>query len=368
MNKVLTATIIIIVVLLLAALLFSVFGFVAHRVQANEVGVILNKGRVVEIVGPGVYTRFGLWWDIDDIKVEGMDACAYDPEVLTNDQQRIGVVTCATVHRPDTKVSLEEYSQVYSTFKNLLTNDEALIGYYEDDVLVRDGKFQELTKQAMKSCVGDRTFDEAAIGASRDELRECLDERASTLGNGFLIEIKNLTVPNIEIHPSVQEKLDQITQEKFETDLQRQQRLRIQAQAEAELARKQGEIKVSQGSIQEEQRQKAVTADLEKQAIEAELAVIEAQKTNDLRSAELDLAVAQAELEVELQKALAELAPEHALADLYQQNPEYVQYLVEIAQAKAWGSMDKVILPEGVTPDAVISPSGEVSVVVQPGQ
>ena len=369
MSKLVSVAVAVIALLIVVALIFSAFGFIAHRVQPNEVGVITNKGRVVEVVGPGIYTRFGLWWDVDDIKVEGLTACATDPEVLTRDQQRIGVTTCSTVHRPGASVSLEDYARVYGEFKSLLTNDEALVGVYDNDGnLLSEGKTQEIQKQAMKSCVGDRTFAEAAVGASRDELKACLEERQNVIGLGFLIKFKNVTVPNITIHPSVQEKLDQITKEKFETDVQRQQALRIKAEAEAELARKQGEIKVSQGSIQEQQRQRAITAELEQAAIEAELVVIQAEKANELAEAKLALAVTEAELEVRLKQALATLAPEQALAELYQENPAYVEYLVLIAQAQAWGDTDKVFLPEGVTPKVVISPDGDISVVVEPGE
>jgi hypothetical protein len=354
--------------IIVAAILFSVFGFVAHKVNPNEIGVIQHRGKVVEVVGPGIYTKFGIFWDIEDIKIEGLTACARDPEVLTQDQQRIGVKTCATVHRPGVGIPFDDFVRIYGQFKTLLIDDDALAGI-EDANGERNigGKMQEIAAQAMKSCVGDRRFEEAAVGASRDELLACLFERENALGEGYGLSFKNVTVPNIEIHPTVQEKLDLITEEKFDTDVQRQQELRIRAEADKELARQQGEIRVSQGTAQENQRQRAITADLERQAIESELSVIEAQKANDLRTAELDLLVAEKELEIETVLALAQLAPEQALAELYAGNASYVEYLVSLAFARAWSQTDKVIVPVGTVPDAVISPSGEVDIVVEPG-
>lgn len=355
-------------IVVLILIMFSVMGFVGHQVKPNEIGYIIHKGKLVEVVGPGMYTKWGLFWDIVDVRTEGIKGCAFDPEVLTSDQQRIGIEVCATVHRPGMSTSFETHQKVFSTYKTLLTSDEALVGKKDGEgKLVLEGLMQELAKQGMKSCVGDRTFDEAAVGASRDELRLCLDERTSALGEEYSIEFKNLTVPNIVIHPSVQQKLDLITQEKFETDLQHQQALRIAAEAQAELARQTGEIKVEQGRNQEEQRQRAITAELEKQAIESEAVVIQAEKNNEILEAELKLTLEEKNLEIQRLRALALLADEAALAQLYQDHPEYVNYLIQIAFAESWGDTDKVFLSEGQTPEMIISPSGEVDIVVEPG-
>ncbi len=352
------------------ALFFSILGFVAHKVNTNEVGVITNRGEVVEVVGPGIYTRLGVWYDITDIKIEGLTVCAYDAEVLTRDQQRIGVETCSTVHRPDETIGVVAYAKVFRDFRSLLLNDESLAGSVDKDTgeVLREGKMQEIAKQAMKSCVGDRNFEEAAVGASRDELRECLLDRENIIAAGYLLTVRNVTVPNIEIHPTVQDKLDLITEEKFQTDVERQETLRIRAEAEKELARQEGAIKVSQGTIQEEQRQKAITADLERQALEAQLVVIEAQKANDLRAVELDEAIQLQLLIVRQIQATENIAYEQALAEMYSVNPKYVAFLLGIAQADAWGNLDKVIVPVGTVPDAVISPSGEVITVISPGE
>lgn len=49
--------------------------------------------------------------------------------------------------------------------------------YLEDD-LARNG-VQDLARQAMKVCVGDRTFDDNIIGTARDALRACIDDELS---------------------------------------------------------------------------------------------------------------------------------------------------------------------------------------------
>lgn len=370
MNRLFKILIVLIVAIVGLGALFSTFGFLAHKVNTNEVGVITNKGEVVSIVGPGIYTRLGFWWDITDIKIEGITVCAYDPEVLTKDQQRIGVETCSTVHRPDETIGVERYAKVFRDFRALLLSDESIAGVYDKDTgeVIREGKQQEIAKQAMKSCVGDRIFEEAAVGASRDDLRECLLERENIIASGYLLEIKNVTVPNIEIHPTVQDKLDLITQEKFQTDVERQETERIRAEAEKELARQEGQIKVSQGTIQEEQRQKAITADLERQALEAQQAVIQAEKNNELLEAQLNEQIAEQELLVQQIQSLAAVADEQALAEMYSDNPEYVEYLIGLAQANAWGELDKVIVPVGTTPATVLTPGEEVITVVEPGQ
>jgi hypothetical protein len=354
-------------VLAIIVILILPWGYINHNVGSNEIGIVFNKNKVTGVVGPGVYTNLALWHDIKNVKVEGVAFCAEDPEVLTQDQQRIGLKVCATVFRPSFEdqatyvAKWDEYSTIY------LSDDPLITPVMKGDTVIRDALMQSLSQQAMKVCVGNKDFAQAAVGTARDELRECIDTEISKLAQPYGLSVDNVVVPNIAINPSVQELLDQITQEKFQTDLERQQALRAAAEADRKLAEEQGNIRVEEGKKQEEQRQKAITAGLEKDALEAQLDVIVAQKANDLKDAQLSLEISQAQLEVAQTNAKAELADVFALAGLYADNPAYLTLLINEKWAEAWNGVDKIIVPAGSSPQTILNPDGvDVVIPVQP--
>ena len=140
-------------------------------------------------------------------------------------------------------------------------------------------------------------------------------------------------------------------QSRLETEKAGQDKLKAEAQASAEQARQQGEIRIAQSRIQEESRQQTVLAELEREKIEAQRAVIEAERANELARVEAnraiieaeknnDLLAAQRDLEIQsanalaaAEKAKADVAKEAALAALYTANPALLQF--ELVQANA---------------------------------
>ena len=82
--------------------------------------------------------------------------------------------------------------------------------------------------------------------------------------------------------------------------------------------------------------------------------MIEAQKANDLLSAQKDLEINKALAAAALEKAKADLAQQTALAEIYRLNPGYLDLQVAIANASALKSTDKIVFtPEGVMPNLV---------------
>ena len=74
---------------------------------------------------------------------------------------------------------------------------------------------------------------------------------------------------------------------------------------------------------QEEVRQQTTLAQLQETRLKAELVVIEAQKANDLLTAQRDLEINAVQAEAALTAARAALAQDIVLAELYAQNPDY---------------------------------------------
>jgi len=82
--------------------------------------------------------------------------------------------------------------------------------------------------------------------------------------------------------------------------------------------------------------------------------VIQAQKANDLLSAQKDLEINKATAAAALEKAKADLAKETALAELYGVNQGYLELQMMLANASALNATDKIIFtPEGVMPNLV---------------
>ena len=96
----------------------------------------------------------------------------------------------------------------------------------------------------------------------------------------------------------------------------------------------------------------------------AQRAVIEAQKSNDLYSAQQDLQVNKAAAAAAAEKAKATLANELVLAQLYAEYPSYLSLQIALANASALNETDKIIFTlEGMTPTLVLPGPGIVPTV-----
>lgn len=367
-------TIVIAIVVFLALLfllsLSSNFFYFFERVAANEVGVQFVSGRIKDVVGPGVYSDAGLFVDIERISVESVAFSVSDAELITKDKQRIGVVVTGDIFRPGLE-GKDKITQLWAEYSTLFLSDDAARIRIEDRA-----------RQSMKVCVGDRAFDDNVIGTGRDELRNCIDDELNELADNYGLRVDNVVVPEVILSPEVQARLDEIVQSRLQTEKAAQDKLKAQAEASAEQARQEGEIRVQQSRIQEESRQQTILAELEQDKIVAQRAVIEAERANELARVEAeqaiieaekenDLIAAQRDLEIETARAVAaaerakvEIAVESALAELYATNPGFLQLQVVQANANALNDTDKIIFtPEGTIPTLVLPGPGIVPTV-----
>ncbi len=362
--------VIVIAVLFLLLIFSNQFYYAFERVDEQEVGVQFQGGRIKDIVGPGVYGDVGLFVDMVRISSQAVPFSIQDDEIITADKQRIGLVITGDIFRPGVK-DRDIIRAKWAQYRV----------YYLDDSLVQT-RVQELARQAAKVCVGDRTFDDNVVGTARDVLRSCIDEELSDIANNFGLNIDNVVVPDVILSPAVQTALDAIVQSRLETEKAAQDKLRAEAQAGAEQARQEGEIRIEQSRIQEQARQQTTLAELEREKVsaqkavieaeranelarvEAEQAIIEAQKTNDLLSAQRDLEIAGIEVQAAIQRAQAQVAVEAAQIELYTSIPDYFQLLMARANASALKETDKIIFtPEGTTPTIVLPGPGIVPTI-----
>jgi hypothetical protein len=335
------------VVLGVAAGVISPHVYVFVRVNPEEVGVRFRGGRIRDVVGSGVYSDLAWFARIEKISIETVTFSVSDPEVITKDSQRIGLEVSGDIFRPDYTRS-EMLISFYPRYHRLYKDDEAL----------RE-RVSSLARQAMKACVGDRTFNENVIGASRDQLRLCIDASLDEMASEFGLIIKNVTVPNVILSAEAQASLDAITQSRLDTELAQQDTIKAKEQAAAEQARQEGQIRAEMSRQQEQARQQATLAQLEQERLQAERAVIEARKANELLEAERDLEINQVQVEAKLAAARAALAQELVLAELYAGSPSYAYLQAILANASALTELDKIIFTEeGTTPTIVVPGAG----------
>ena len=350
------------------------FFYVLESVEEQEVGVQFRNNRIYQVVGSGVYSDIGLFVSLETISAQAIPFTVRDEEIITRDKQRIGISVSGDIFRPNL-AQADLIRDNWSRYR----------GIYRDDTLA-SARVQDLARQSMKVCVGDRTFDNNIIGTSRDELRGCIDDELNELVAEIGLRIENLVVPEVILSPEVQVALDAIVQSRLETEKAAQDELKAEAEATAEQARQEGEIRVEQSRIQEQTRQQILLAQLEQERLQAQLVVIEATQANSLAEiakdqaillatkenerlqAEEDLRIAEILAEVALIQAQADTALQQALALIYEDNPEYVQLLLVQANASALNETDKIIFtPEGTIPTLVLPGPGIVPTVETSG-
>ena len=364
-------TIIVVVIILALLLAFSSqFFYLFERIDEQEIGVKLQGGRIVDIVGAGVYSDFGLFVEMEHMSRQAIPFTVIDEEIITKDKQRIGLTVAGSIFKP----AIAEKATLlanWSDYRNLYLNDNQAAE-----------QISSRAQQAMKVCVGDRTFDDNIIGTARDALRSCIDDELNKLAANFGLRVENVVVPEVILSPEVQVALDAIVQSRLETEKASQDKLRAEAQASAEQARQEGEIRVEQSRLQEETKQQTILAQLDQQKIEsqkvvieaersnelarveAERAIIEAQKVNELLAAERDLEINQAKALAAVEQAKADLAVQTILAELYSDNPGYLELQQVQANANALQPTDKVIFTtEGTVPNLVFPGPGIVPTV-----
>jgi len=311
----------------------------------------------VRIVPPGIYSDAALFAELQTYSTQAYQFTVSDAELITSDNQRIGVTASGSVFRPDF-TRADQIPMLWTKYSQIYTNDEALQKVAND-----------LAAQAMKVCVGGRPFRESIIGSGRDELRNCIDDELNKLAEPYGLSIANVTVPNVALSEEVQSLLDSITKSRLETEKATQDKLKAIAEGEAQKAAQEAEIRVEQSRAQEEAKQKTTLAQLTSDQLKAEKNVIEAQKANDLLSAQRDLEINKALAAAAIEKAKADLAREIALAELYSGNSNYYTLQLALANASAIKASDKLIfVPEGTFPQLIFGENLQPVVPVVRGE
>jgi hypothetical protein len=221
-------------------------------INNDEVGIAIEAGQIQGVKQPGIAYDLGLFVELVKIKTSAVALTVDDPELITSDKQRIGLVT--DVFRPH---ETDLVTSNYARYRGIYTDDDSL-----------QQRMTAFTLQAMKVCVGDKKFDEAVIGSGRDALRACIDEELSGLAEPLGLEVRNVAVPQVTISPEVQAALDAIVQSRLLTEKAKQDVEKAKQESLASQAVEEGRIRVEQSKLQEEAPSKVTLQQLKQQQLE----------------------------------------------------------------------------------------------------
>ena len=336
------AAIILVIGVVVMLFLPGVLGYIAHVVESDQIGVVTQYGEVVDVVGPGTYTDpFRLFAEIYNVRISATQFLVEDPEVLTRGgEQALGVAVAGDVFRPNLlTLEREQALRLWSLYRPLMQDDNAVLQ-----------RVTTMTQQAMKECVGERTFEQAAVGEGRDDLRLCIDAALDTIGSEIGLTFQNVSVPNIILTDAQRTRIDEITNSRTAAQLARQDAERARAEGERDAAIRQAEAFSQIAPTQAWIEARATQAVLERAAIEVEnearLAGLEAER--EQQTIQLEISRIQAEISV-LQARIENASVEH-LAGIMQEFPEYAAVIRAEHLDNVLRGIQIMYLPEGVNP------------------
>ena len=101
MNIVRAAIVVVVILIAVVVFMSSNLFYIMQRVEQQEVGVRFRAGRIVDVVGPGLYTDFGLYVDLKKVPSSAVSFTVEDDEIITKDKQRLGLLVGGDIFRPN---------------------------------------------------------------------------------------------------------------------------------------------------------------------------------------------------------------------------------------------------------------------------
>lgn len=226
--------------------------YINREVKTNEVGVRKDNNRVKEVVGPGVYSDWGYFSDIERISIGAVTFSVEDPEVLTSDNQAIALkVTIQARRSPEAE-----------SVKNLVTNWPNLM---KDSSLV--DTISATAREGMKN--GVRAFTLSTLLDDRNGLADSIRTQIEQDAVKYGVELINVTIENIGLDPA------------YVTTLNEKAQLRVQTEKELErqkLITQEGANNILQAQTNTKVMQEQLNVEKAKTDVEVEIASREGKK------------------------------------------------------------------------------------------
>lgn len=232
--------------IMLVVLSFLTTGcYLNDEVETNQMAVQLDENKIQQVVGPGVYTDMGFFADLKTTDVDTQTFSVEDPEVLTKDNQAVGVKITIQARRKSDKDSIE----------NLFTNWAALI---DNAKLVET--ISATAREGLKNGVRGYTLPQLLDDRNglADVIREQLERDSSKYG----VEVVNVTIENIAPSVDYMAILAQTANLKAETDKELQRQTLIKQTAETNIIESEQRVDALKSQLLAEQAQTSVEVEI----------------------------------------------------------------------------------------------------------
>ncbi len=246
-------------ILVLLVLIMSIFlsgCYFNNEVATNQVAVHLEKNKIVEVVGPGVYTDFGFFADQKELDVDTLTFSVEDPEVLTKDNQAVGVKITIQARRKSDDGSVRNFFTNWSS----LTNNDVLVGTIS--ATAREGMKNGTREYSLPELLNDRNGLAATISKS-------LEDDAMK----YSVQIVNVTIENIAPSKQYMDILSETANIKAQTDQEVRRQDLINQKAANDILQQQKDVQVANAQVLAE---KAKT-DVQVEIAERQNKIVEAQ-------------------------------------------------------------------------------------------
>jgi hypothetical protein len=229
-------------------------------VATNQKAVKLDKNKIQEVVGPGVYSEMGCYFcDLKTVNTDTLTFSVDDPEVLTKDNQAVSVKITIQARRKGDDESV----------KNLFTNWSSLI----DDTnfintisaTAREGMKVGTRNYTLTQLLDERsgtTGADGSVAGLAEDIREAIQEDANEYGG----EIVNVTVENIGASPEYMEVLAQTANLNAEIDKAKREQELIKQNALNAVLQQEQRITVAEKQVLAEQAETDVQVEIASRA------------------------------------------------------------------------------------------------------
>jgi len=217
-----------------------------NEVNTNQVAVHLDKNKIVEVVGPGVYSEVLCFFcDQKELDVDTLTFSVEDPEVLTKDNQAVGVKITIQARRKSDEASVRNFFTNWS----LLTNNEVLVQTIS--ATAREGMKNGTREYTLPDLLNDRNGLAGAISKS-------LEDDAQK----YSVSIVNVTIENIAPSTQYMEILSQTANIKAQTDQEVRRQDLINQKAANDILQQQKNVQVSEAQVLAEQAKTEVEVEI----------------------------------------------------------------------------------------------------------
>jgi uncharacterized membrane protein YqiK len=231
-----------------------------EEVPPNEMAIILYKGEVDSVSGPGGLANDGRWWtDLIRMNVDTLTFTVEDPSILTKDNQSVSMAITVQARR---KIDTESVKNIFTRWNSLLDNANLT------DTISRTAR------EGMKN--GVRGFTLATLLDDRDKLATDVKDAIQTDADEYSVEIVNVTIENVgpsdsymailgetaNINAKIAQSVRQeelIRQQQKQEVLEQQKRVEVanarllaeqaETAVQVEVAERQGEITAAQNQV-----------------------------------------------------------------------------------------------------------------------